>query len=184
MTTRDPRSQPKTVDGVREAWRIIDEAWTATFAEARRLSPAQVEQSVGGEWSFVETQRHLLFVTDAWVLRTIVGSATPYHRLGLPPDHRIGEPDPAVDVSVWGIDVFATASLEEVLDVRRDRMRVVREVLEGLGPAELTRICDANPAPGFPPSTTMPVGFCIDVVIGEEWAHHGFATRDLTILEG
>jgi hypothetical protein len=30
----------------------------------------------------------------------------------------------------------------------------------------------------------MPVGFCLDVVIGEEWAHHGFATRDLASLTG
>jgi hypothetical protein len=178
----DPRSLPKTIDGVREAWSIIEETWAATFADAQGLEESALHAGVNGEWSFVETQRHLLFVTDAWIVRTILGSATPYHRLGLPPDHRIGEPDPAVDVSAWGIDVFAAASLDEVLDARRDRMGIVRGVLDGLTPGALQQVCDANPAPGFPPSTVIPVGFCIDVVIGEEWAHHDFATRDLATL--
>jgi DinB superfamily len=115
--------------------------------------------------------------------RTVLGRAHPYHRLGLPPDHRIGEPDPAVDVSAWDIDVFAAASLDEVLDARHDRMGIVRGVVDGLAPRELQQTCGANPAPGFPPSTVIPVGFCIDLVIGEEWAHHEFATRDLAMLK-
>jgi hypothetical protein len=178
----DPRSLPKTVDGVREAWSVVEAAWAGTAAVARELDPPLVHVAVDGEWSFVETQRHLLFVTDAWVGRTVLDRATPYHRLGLPPDHRIGEPDPAVDVSVWGIDVFAPASLDEVLEARGDRMRTVRDVLDGLAPDGLQRMCDANPAPGFPPSTVMPVGFCLDIVIGEEWAHHAYAVRDLATL--
>ena len=31
--------------------------------------------------------------------------------------------------------------------------------------------------------TALPVGFCLNVVIGEEWAHHEYTTRDLDVLE-
>ena len=179
----DPRSLPKTPDGFRLAWSLVEDTWSATVERARQLPEPSLHESVNGEWSFVETQRHLIFGTDAWVRRTILGEARPYHRLGLPPDHRIGVPEPGVDVTPWGIDVCAEASLHEVLDVRAERSRCVREVVEGLADRDLQRTCGHNPAPGFPPSTVVPVGFCLDVLIGEEWAHHGYATRDLEVLE-
>jgi hypothetical protein len=179
----DPRSLPKTPEGVRRAWSIIDETWSATFDRAQRLPASAVSESVNGEWSFIETQRHLVFVTDAWIRRTVLGEQAPYHALGMPPDHRTGQPEPGVDVTPWGIDVCAEASWEEVLDVRAGRMRGVRALAEELTDDDLRRICAHNPAPGFPPSTTVPVGFCLDLVVGEEWAHHGFATRDLDVIE-
>jgi len=101
----------------------------------------------------------------------------------MPPDHRIGRPDAAVDVKAWGIDVSAEDSLSEVLHVRAERMRVVREIVGGLTPDELSRTCMHNPAPGFPPMTALAISFCLNIVIGEEWAHYEFATRDLGLLE-
>jgi hypothetical protein len=183
MSAVDPRQFPKTVDGFRNAWSTVEATWAMTFDGARRVPETALHESVNGEWSFVETQRHLIFVTDAWIGRTVLGSADPYHRLGLPPDHRTGKPDTAVDVSAWGIDVFAEASLNEVLDTRRERMSLVQGVLQRLAPASLQQTCAANPTAGFPPSTTVPVAFCIELVIGEEWAHHEYATRDLALLE-
>jgi DinB superfamily len=179
----DPRSLPKTPEGVQRAWSIIEDAWSATVDRARSLPEPFLHEHVDGEWSFVETVRHLIFVTDAWTRRTILGLAEPYHRLGMPPDHRIGQPDAAIDVRPWGIDVHADASLGEALEVREERMRGVSDIVHGLTGDDLRRICAPNPAPGFPPSTTVPVGVCLDVVIGEEWAHHEFATRDLLLLE-
>jgi hypothetical protein len=180
----DPRSLPKTIDGFREAWSMIEASWATTFDVAQGTDERLLHTAVNGEWSFIETQRHLVFVTDAWIIRTVLGSEAAYHQLGLPPDHRVGEPDPEVDVSAWGIDVFAVAPFDEVLDVRRDRMGTVHRVLDGLTTDGLQRTCDENPAPGFPPTTVMPVDFCIEVVIGEEWAHRRFATRDLATLMG
>jgi hypothetical protein len=29
----------------------------------------------------------------------------------------------------------------------------------------------------------VPVAFCIELVISEEWAHHEYATGDLAVLE-
>ena len=36
---------------------------------------------------------------------------------------------------------------------------------------------------GFPPQATLRVGLCLSVVAGEERAHHGYAVRDLAVLE-
>jgi hypothetical protein len=171
----DPRALPKNPTGLREAWVIIDEAWSATVADAEALTEESRDASVNGEWSFTETLRHLIFVSDAWVRRTILAEPRPYHRYGLPPD---GD----VDVMPWGIDVQARPTFDEVLLVRRERMAQVGKVFEGLTDRELVRACAQHPEPGFPPVTTMPVGFCLDVVVGEEWAHHSFAARDLELL--
>ena len=179
----DPRSLLKAPDGVQRAWSIVEDIWSDTVDRARSLPEPALHDHVDGEWSFVETLRHLIFVTDAWTRRTILGLAEPYHRLGMPPDHRIGQPDAALDVRPWGIDVYADASLAEALDVREERMRGVSDIVHGLTGDDLRRTCAPNPAAGFPPSTTIPVGVCLDVVIGEEWAHHEYAARDLQVLE-
>jgi len=100
----------------------------------------------------------------------------------MPPDHKIGEPDPAVDVARWGIDVFAESNLNDVLEVRDQRRGQFRGFLAELSDGDLSSLCAHNPVPGFPPTTRIPVQVAIDVVIGEEWAHHGFANRDLTEL--
>lgn len=59
--------------GFREAWRVVQRGWPAAIARARRLEPALLHERVDGEWSFVETLRHLVFATDAWVRRALLG---------------------------------------------------------------------------------------------------------------
>ena len=44
-----------------------------------------LHERVGGEWSFVETQRHLLFAADVWLRRDALGAPDGWHRLGMPP---------------------------------------------------------------------------------------------------
>jgi hypothetical protein len=56
----DPRSLPKTPDGMREAWSIIEATWSRTAERAKRLDEALLHQRVNDEWSFVETLRHLV----------------------------------------------------------------------------------------------------------------------------
>jgi hypothetical protein len=41
---------------------------------------------VDDEWSFTETLRHLVFATDAWVRRAVLGDPSTWHPLGLPWD--------------------------------------------------------------------------------------------------
>ena len=73
------RAKMKPVDaaGYREAWDILERLWAGTVERARRLDPALLHASVGGEWSFVQTQRHLVYATDAWVRRAILGDPAP-----------------------------------------------------------------------------------------------------------
>lgn len=150
MTT-DPTTLTGTPDGVREAWAIVEAAWVELVEQARELPEPELHEPVDGEWSFVETLRHLVYVSDAWVGRIVVGLQQPYHRLGLPPDHGVGRPEPGVDVRPLGIDVMAPASLDEALAARAERQATVRGVVTALDDVALARVCDQATAPGHPP---------------------------------
>jgi hypothetical protein len=173
---------PQTADGLREAWSIVERTWRSTFSRAKQLPEPVLHESVNGEWSFVETQRHLLFATDVWVRRSVVDDPAAWHRLGMPPDLRTGQPDPDGAVGEWGIDVWATPSLDEVLEVRVSYMDLVREVVTDLTPEKLSQASAHNP-PWVPAAMAIPMRDCLGVVIREEWEHHEFATRDLAVLE-
>src|SRR5262252_5960359 len=98
----------------------------ATVGRHRRagpgLDPGLLHEPVDGEWSFIQTLRHLILVTDGWVRRTILGEASPFHPLGLPWD----DPDETRPLPA-GItrDRDARPSLDAMLDLRRDRMATV-----------------------------------------------------------
>ena len=83
-----------------------------------------LHEQVDGECSFIETLRHLVFATDAWVRRAVLGDPSPWDPLDLPHDEM---PD---ELSVPR-DRAARPSLDEVLALRADRMATVREVLPG-----------------------------------------------------
>ena len=85
---------PADADGFREAWAIIERVWPPTVERARRLPPEFLHERVEGEWSFIETLRHLVSATDAWVRRAILGLPAPYSPLGL--RHDEAEPEPSV----------------------------------------------------------------------------------------
>ena len=58
------KMRPTDPAGFREAWDVIERLWAGTVERARRLRPALLHESVDGEWSFIETLRHLAFATD------------------------------------------------------------------------------------------------------------------------
>jgi hypothetical protein len=163
-------------DGIREAWSAIEDLWAQTVVRAGRLPEARLHERVDEEWSFVETLRHLVFATDAWISRPVLGAADHYHPLGLPHSENH-------DTGPLQLDHEADPTLEEVLEARRSRMAIVRDLVDRLTPEEVRRTCAANAAPGFPPQTVFPVRACLGVVFEEEWWHHQFATRDLAVLE-
>ncbi|CAM5740443.1 hypothetical protein SALBM311S_00649 [Streptomyces alboniger] len=72
--------------GVPEAWDLNERPRESTFARARLLPPEMLHESVDGEWSFIETLRHLAFATESWVGRCILGDTSPWHPLSLPWD--------------------------------------------------------------------------------------------------
>jgi len=60
------KMRPDDADGYREAWAALERLWPQTVARARRLDPDLLHERVDGEYSFIETLRHLVFATDAW----------------------------------------------------------------------------------------------------------------------
>ena len=156
-------------DGLRDAWQMIEQRANTTLTRARALPEEKLHESVDGEWSYVETLRHLVYATDRWITGPVLGEPQPYHRLGMPNDN----PEP------WRgsvIDIDARPTLDEVLDVRAQRMASVAALLAGNDEQALARTVP-NPNGG----TTSAMG-CVHIVLGEEWAHDRYANRDLDAL--
>ena len=171
-----PLVRPTDPDGFRAAWDLLERRWAQTVERARGFAPEQLHASVGGEWSFVETLRHLCFATDAWVRRGILGDPAPWHPLDLPWDQMPDTPGVPRDREV-------RPTLDEVLVVRHDRMQTVREVVDGLTDESLAAHTTPVEGPGWPPPQSFPVRECLLVVLNEEYLHRRFAERDLDALE-
>ncbi len=168
--------RPSDADGFCEAWAVIEQFWPATVERARQLPPELLHERVDGEWSFIETLRHLVFATDAWVKRAMLGDPSPYDALDLP-HTEMG------DVPGVPNDSDARPNLDEVLALRADRMTVVREVLAGLTDEALAGTTQPAGGQGYPPPDTYAVRRCLQAVVNEEWAHRLYAERDLAVLE-
>ena len=70
------------VEGARTSWAALEAAWADTVAQARRLPDDALHESVDGEWSFVQTVRHLVMAIDKWFTAPILGRD--FHPIGLP----------------------------------------------------------------------------------------------------
>lgn len=170
------KMRPTDPEGFREAWEILERLWAGTVERARALPTDQLHESVDGEWSFVQTLRHLVYATDVWVNRVVLGDPLPFHALSLPYD----EAQPHPDVP-W--DREARPSLDEVLALRADRRETVRRVLDDLTPERLDGHTEPVDGPGWPPADSYPVREALLTVLNEEWHHRRFAERDLAVLE-
>jgi DinB family protein/pentapeptide repeat protein len=167
----------RTADDYRAMWDTLEHLWAETVARAGRLPEPALHQRVDGEWSFVETLRHLVMATDRWAGYMILDKPMPYHPFGLP------QPGftPA-DAAAIGIDLDARPSLAEVLEVRGTRLAMVRGIVDGLADDDLERVCPRLPASGYPEAARS-VGLCLGVVMKEECEHRRYAVRDLAVLE-
>jgi uncharacterized damage-inducible protein DinB len=170
------RMRPADPDGFCEAWQIIERLWEQTVQRARRLPPELLHESVDGEWSFIETLRHLAFATDCWIRRAILGDPSPWDPLDLPWDEMPDTPGVPRDRE-------ARPSLDAALELRRDRMRTVRQVIDGLTDASLAGCTEPVEGPGWPRPRSYPVRECLLVILNEEWEHRLYAERDLDALE-
>ncbi|HRK47771.1 MAG TPA: DinB family protein, partial [Nocardioides sp.] len=159
----------------RAVWAQAQERWSETIERGQALPEELLHQRVGGEWSLVQTLRHLLFVTDSWVRRGVLGERAPWHHLDLPPTGM---------TRVRGLaDADVAASFGEVLGLRAERTAVVGGVLATLTDAELDeeRRCVG---PGHPKAGLWSVRRCLEAQINEEWRHRDYAERDLAKLTG
>lgn len=170
------KMRPVDAEGYRTAWAALEQLWAVTVERARRLPPDLLHERVDSEWSFIETLRHLVFATDAWVRRAVLGEPAPFDPLGLP-HTEMG------DVPGVPNDPGARPSLEEVLGVRADRVATVRAVLAELTDERLAGDTEPVDAPGYPPPDAYAVRRCLRAIINEEWLHRLYAERDLDALE-
>ena len=162
--------------GLREGWAVVESFWRSTIDSARALPPARLYERVDGEWSLVETLRHLIFVTDGWFSRAILGDAHPYDPCGLAPTFLDAQR------SELGLDSDAFHSFDDVLAIRSGRMARVGDYLSTVDANELARPRRGADEVGYPPSTEHTVLDCLHVVMDEEWNHHQYAVRDLAAL--
>ena len=170
------KMRPTDRAGFREAWDVVERLWGGTVERARRLDPELLHESVGGEWSFIETLRHLVFATDSWIRRVILGDPSPWDPLDLPWDEMRETPGVPRDREV-------RPSLDVVLELRRDRMSTVREVIDSLTDESLNGDTEPVEAPGWPQPRSYPVRECLLIILNEEWEHRLYAERDLGALE-
>ena len=153
----------------------VESMWSETLQRAFMLDDSDLHRSVGGEWSLVETLRHLVFVTDAWFLRSVL-DLDMFHPLGLPPTFLPRDVAPTIDPE-------ADPSIDDVMEARNDRFGRLQSYAKEVSDAELGHPVMATARDGFPPARERTPLECLHVLCSEEWAHHRYAVRDLNKLE-
>jgi hypothetical protein len=160
-------------EGLRAAWAVLERTWAATLGRVAAMPAGTVDVSVGGEWSFAQTLRHLVMATDTWLGRAILEVERPFHQLGLP--------NAEFETDGNDMSVFTTVepSYVDVLEVRAGRVGMVRDFLATVTPDELTATRKNPHNPDYPETTLS----CLHVILAEEWEHHRYAVRDLEAIE-
>lgn len=159
--------RPAEPSAMRETWLLLQHEWDLTIDAARSLPDEALHRSVGGEWSFVQTLRHLVFAMDKWITAPVLG--LPFAPLGLTNTGSADFPFP-------GIDGSAAPALAEVLVVRADRAGRFAELLASVTPEALERTVDVLE------NGPHPVRECVFTVFEEEFWHLRYARRDLAEL--
>ena len=167
---------PDDPAGFLRAWDRLEELWEGTVTHARSLDPDLLHERVHGEWSFIQTLRHLSFATASWVHRSIQGDASPWHPLDLPWDE-------APEDKGFPRDLEARPSLDTVLELRRSRQADVRRVIEGLTEEQLATETTPPDDGSWPGPRGFTVQQCLGIVLNEEFWHRKYAERDLAVLE-
>ncbi len=135
VNQRDPwqplrdMTEPSTADQVRQSLAGLTTTWDELIAEVSALPRSLISASVSGEWSFVQTLRHLLFVGDKWILGPL--SDRHWSPLGLPNSGSVGFDWPDIDPT-------ADPSIEEVLDQRDEQATVLSALAAGLDDERLS----------------------------------------------
>jgi hypothetical protein len=159
--------RPPEPTAMRATWTALEEEWGKTLAQALALPEDRLHESVGGEWSFVQTLRHLVFAIDKWFTAPILAGS--FHPIGLPNSGSVDLPWP-------GLDLDRRPSLSEALAARTDRATQFRDYLGTVATTDLDRPVDVLE------SGTNPLRECIHTVCEEEFWHNRYARRDLAQL--
>lgn len=161
------------LNGLRE----LRAAWSTTLEQLRRMPSGSEHRRVGGEWSPIETLRHLVYVHDCWFRRCCLGSIGPLTAFGLVTNDVL-QHEP-------GLDRTATPSLDEVLAVRELQNAELDHWLSTVTADELSKPAPVPEGSGWPPyARGKSVLKCVHVVLNEDWEHHGFCVRDIALSGG
>jgi hypothetical protein len=163
-------------DDLREAWRQLRSEWASTTERVRSMPKNSEHHGVDGEWSMVETLRHLVFVHDSWFRRCVLGLTEPFTAMGLGPPF-------VMDQEQNELEPSARWSLDEVLAVRARQGSEIETWLVEVTPDQLAQIAPVPDDDRWPPyAKGRTVRQCLGTVLNEEWAHHRFCKRDLDKL--
>ncbi|MGD9996190.1 MAG: DinB family protein [Ilumatobacteraceae bacterium] len=160
--------RPSSADEMQTTWAALEREWAATTARAASLPDDRLHQSVNGEWSFVQTLRHLVFAMDKWFTAPVLGE--PFHPIGLPNTGSLDFPWPDLDTRL-------EPSTAEVLAVRADRSARFRDYLRSVTANDLAREVEVLE------NGANPVHECVFTVFEEEFWHNRYARRDIEQLE-
>ena len=58
---------------MRVAWAALEDEWAKTVSRAQALPEAKLHEPVNGEFTFVQTLRHLVFAMDKWFTSPVLG---------------------------------------------------------------------------------------------------------------
>ena len=164
-----PQNVPADVDEARAFAAALAERTDATIARAATtFTEDERNQRVNGEWSTVESFRHLVLVADLWLSKAVKGEADPFHPIALPPSFV------APKMPGTSIDPDAKPTFDEACEVLRSRIATLQEYIGSVrrttwrDPSRTTR----RQSPG-----------CLGVLFDEFMAHDSFINRDLDIIE-
>jgi hypothetical protein len=161
----------------RALFATLEARWDETLQRAELLPDTARHERVDGEWSLVETLRHLVFADDCWIRRQYHETDEAFHPLGVPPtDTPLDQRDDLV------LDDAAQPTYDEVLAVFRARRTRLRELLATVTPGDLERPRTAVIAPPWGEETHTGAE-CLQVLLEEYSSHRRYAERDLAALE-
>ncbi len=159
--------RPDTPAAIQRTWAALAAEWDETLAMARARPESALHESVNGEWSFVQTLRHLVFAMDKWFTAPVLGEG--FDPIGLPNTFSMDFPWP-------GLEYDLDPSFEEALAVRTERAARFGDFLATVDAADLDRTIDVLE------NGPHPLLDCLHTVFEEEFWHNRYARRDLELL--
>ncbi|HEY3924013.1 MAG TPA: DinB family protein [Acidothermaceae bacterium] len=157
-----------TPEDMRVGWAALEDEWAKTGSRAQALPEVKLHESVNGEFTFVQTLRHLIFAMDKWFTSPVLGE--PFAPIGLPNTGSVEFPWP-------GLDYGLAPSVSEALVVRADRATRFRDYLGSVTAGDLSRPIEVLE------NGSNSLQDCIWTVFEEEFWHDRYALRDLEQLE-
>lgn len=163
-----PQRVPADIDQAKQHATAVRELVGRTLERASAFGEEERARRVNDEWSAVESVRHLVFVIDVWLGRTIKGEDDPFHPIGIPP-HFVPRVLPGSS-----IDADADPTFAEARDALMGRLTMVDDYLAAIEPGGLEREIGGH-------AKTVAGG--LGVIYDELTFHCGFINRDLDTIE-